>query len=142
MRTRNPVPWPVRRRVAVPGIAQPRISKSDQHPIIRTMKVRHVFWECAAALVPVTEVTPAKIINARLGATESSRCRHGRFLRPACMCYELVANGRHRQRNGLGAQVRICTHFMCWVRAGLFVSLWRAGVTELHADKACDSQCA
>nr|WP_211232837.1 IS5 family transposase [Desulfatirhabdium butyrativorans] len=96
---------------------------------IQSWEVSDAFWERVEPLVPVRERDPQKSYKRKVGG--------GRKPIPARRIFEAIiyvlrtgCQWKALPKERFGSPSAIHAHFMRWMRAGFFISLWRAGLAE------------
>jgi len=96
---------------------------------IKSWEVSDSFWGKAEPLVPVPERDPSRKYKRKAGG--------GRKPMPARQIFEAImyvlrtgCQWKALPKERFGSPSAIHAHFMAWMRAGFFVSLWRAGLAE------------
>jgi len=96
---------------------------------IQSWEVSDAFWEKVAPLVPSPERDPNKTYKRKPGGGKKPMGHRQVFeailyvLRTGCQWKALP-------KERFGSPSAIHTHFMRWLNAGFFLSLWRAGLVE------------
>jgi transposase len=96
---------------------------------IQSWEVSDAFWERVKKLIPAPKRDPKKTYKRKLGGGRKPIPPRKVFgailyvLRTGCQWKALP-------KERFGSPSAIHTHFMHWMRAGFFVSLWRAGLAE------------
>ncbi len=96
---------------------------------IQSWEVSDTFWEKAERLIPEVQRDPSKMFKRKTGG--------GRKPIPPRKIFEAIlyvlrtgCQWKALPKERFGSPSAIHTHFMRWMRAGFFVSLWRAGLAE------------
>lgn len=92
-------------------------------------EVSDSFWERVERLIPETERDTNKMYKRKVGG--------GRKPMPSRRIFEAImyvlrtgCQWKALPKERFGSPSAIHTHFMRWMRAGFFVSLWRSGLAE------------
>jgi len=96
---------------------------------VQSWEVSDKFWEKVEPLIPLPERDPTKTYKRKPGG--------GRKPMPARQILEAVlfvlrtgCQWKALPKERFGSPSAIHTHFLRWVRQGVFVALWRAGLAE------------
>jgi transposase len=96
---------------------------------VQSWEVSDKFWEKVEPLIPLPERDPTKTYKRKPGG--------GRKPMPARQIFEAVlfvlrtgCQWKALPKERFGSPSAIHTHFLRWVRQGVFVALWRAGLAE------------
>ena len=98
-------------------------------PKIQSWEVSDAFWKKVSSLIPAPERDPNKAYRRKPGGGKKPMEPRQIFeaimyvLRTGCQWKALP-------KVRFGSPSAIHTHFMRWMRAGFFVSIWRAGLAE------------
>lgn len=96
---------------------------------IQSWEVSDTFWAKVGSLIPVPERDPSKTYQRKPGGGKKPMPSRTIFeailyvLRTGCQWKALP-------KERFGSPRANHTHFMRWMKAGFFVSLWRAGLAE------------
>ena len=96
---------------------------------IQSWEVSDPFWERVEPLIPAPERDPNKAYKRKSGG--------GRKPMPPRRIFEAImyvlrtgCQWKALPKERFGSPSAVHTHFMRWMRAGFFVSLWRSGLAE------------
>jgi transposase len=97
--------------------------------IVQSWEVSDAFWDRVEPLIPPHERDPQKTYQRKPGAGKKPLPPRKIF---AAIVYVLRTGCQWKAlpKERFGSPSAIHAHFIRWMRAGFFVSLWRAGLAE------------
>lgn len=98
-------------------------------PKIQSWEVSDAFWEKVSPLVPVPERDPNKAYRRKSGGGRKPM-EHRQIFEAIMYVLRTGCQWKALPKERFGSPSAIHTHFMRWMHAGFFVSIWRAGLAE------------
>ena len=103
---------------------------------IQSWEVSDSFWEKIEPLIPEPQRDPSKTYKRKAGG--------GRKPMPPRKIFEAImyvlrtgCQWKALPKERFGSPSAIHTHFLRWMRAGFFVTIWRAGLARIRRNGGC-----
>ena len=96
---------------------------------LQSWEVSDAFWEKVAPLVPAPERDPSKIYKRKPGGGKKPM-EHRQVFEAILYVLRTGCQWKALPKERFGSPSAIHTHFMRWMKAGFFLSLWKAGLAE------------